>query len=400
MKASGIPSLLFAIFLLVNTVFITDGFANNVDYQLDEVENLLFNAHVIDAAHLAQRLTPENRQQTARHQRLLGYIYLQQGENELAYKAYSRAIRYAPLPDHFRQDILGSLLSLSIKLDKTAEAVDYGQRYLEEFTPFQAIERLYTRALFRDKQYQKALLQANDLIARFPDTSEFIWQIKALSEERLNLNRALINTINTLQTLFGVDILWQRKQAAAYANLGQEQKAIILLQDAAARGEKLNEIDYLNMTIYAYDMGDPTLALTLIKQHIENKNLSQTHLVNMYQLQYHMQIGQWQQAWQVASLLNDNTEVALLKAKSRIATQLKDWPQALHFAQLAIEMGANDDPLLWEMLGYSALQTKHFSLSRDAYHQLKILDPNSDADAWLDSIEAMIIESNSYPLNQ
>lgn len=383
MKIFGVGIVLFCASL--------PAFASDPDFarHLNRIELLLSEDAVDKASELAKAIVADNEEQAALHQRLLGYIYLHEGDHDRAYVAYTKAISYRKLPQSLRQDVLGALVSLSMKRGRPEVAVRYGKTYFDEFPPFQPVEQLYTRALFSEKHYTEALAQANAMIARYADVPEFIWQIKLLSEEQLQQDRALINTTRVLQQKFGHDIRWQRKKAAAYARLGEVRQALKILQDEAKAGAELTEQDYLDMSQYASMLGDTKQAMELLNQSVKDEAVAVNREVLKRKLQYHMQAMQWTDAWDVVSVLNKEPELSLLKVQTRIASQLERWTDAAKLAQQAIDMGGSRDAFLWEILGYSAMKTNQFDRARSAYERLKLLDPSSDADVWLKTLELM-----------
>ncbi|EOD78028.1 TPR domain protein, putative component of TonB system [Grimontia indica] len=366
-------------------------FASDPDFarHLNRIETLLSNDEVDKAADLAKAIVSDNEEQNALHQRLLGYIYLNEGDYNRAYLAYTKALEYRKLPESLRQDVLGALVSLSMKRGRPEVAIQYGKTYLAEFPTFQPVEHLYTRALFSEKRYAEALKQANAIIARYADVPEFIWQIKLLSEEQLQQHRALINTTRVIQDKFGHDIRWQRKKASAYAALGEVRAALRTLREEAKAGATLTEADYLNMSQYASMLGDTEQAKRLLNQGISSEAVTVNRDVLKRKLQYHMQSMEWMEAWEVVSLLNREPELSLVKVQVKIASQLQRWQEAANLAQQAIDMGGSRDAFLWEILGFSAMKTNQLELARSAYERLKMLDPHSDADVWLKTLELM-----------
>ncbi|WP_188009363.1 tetratricopeptide repeat protein [Grimontia hollisae] len=366
-------------------------YASDPDFarHLNRIESLLSEDALDEASELAKTIVADNEEQAALHQRLLGYIYLHEGDYDRAYVAYTQALSYRKLPQSLRQDVLGALVSLSMKRGKPDVAVRYGKKYIDEFPPFQPVEQLYTRALFSEKHYTDALAQANAMIARYANVPEFIWQIKLLSEEQLQQDRALINTTRVLQQKFRHDIRWQRKKAAAYARLGEVRQALKILQDEAKAGAALTGQDYLDMSQYASMLGNTEQAMALLNRGIKDEKIAVDREVLKRKLQYHMQAMQWSDAWEVASVLNKEPELSLLKVQTRIASQLQRWSDAAKLAQQAIDMGGSRDTFLWEILGFSAMKTNQFERARSAYERLKMLDPSSDADVWLNTLELM-----------
>ncbi|WP_062711107.1 tetratricopeptide repeat protein [Grimontia marina] len=383
MKLFGVGILLFLVGL--------PAYGSDPDFarHLNRIETLLSNDDVDTAAGLAKALVADNEEQKALHQRLLGYIYLHEGDYDRAYVAYTNALEYRKLPESLRKDVRGALVSLSMKRGRPEMAIQHGKAYLEKFPPFQPIENLYTRALFSEQRYGDALTQANAIIARYADVPEFIWQIKLLSEEQLQQHRALINTTRVIQDKFGHDVRWQRKRAASYAALGEARAALKTLQDEAKAGAELTEADYLNMSQYASMFGDIDQAKRLLNQGINSEAVTVNREVLKRKLQYHMQAMEWMDAWEVVSVLNKEPELSLVKVQVRIASQLKRWQEAANLAQQAIDMGGSRDDFLWEILGYSAMKTNQFERARSAYERLKVLDPNGDADVWLKTLELM-----------
>lgn len=361
----------------------------NVARQLDRVQRLLSDDKFSQAAQLAKEITADNAEQQALHQRLLGYIYLHEGEYERAYTAYNNALDYRQLPDPLRKDVLGALVSLSMKRGMPDAAIRYAQWYLADYPPFQPVEQLYARALFSDQQYQLALTQANAIIARYPDAPEYIWQIKLLSEEQLNQNRALINTVRVIQDKFGADLRWQRKMAAAYARLGELRTAIDTLSNAAKQGTALIGEDYISLARYTALSGRPQQAIGWLDTAVEKGVMASDRVLLKRKLQIFMQAERWNDAWAIASELNRMPELDSLKLQATIASQLQRWAEAADLAQQAIAAGGDNDPVLWGILGHSALKTRQLALSRSAYQRLKKLDPNSDADVWLKTLDLM-----------
>ncbi|USH01717.1 hypothetical protein K6Q96_12625 [Grimontia kaedaensis] len=383
MKLFGVGVLLFCASL--------PAFASDPDFarHLNRIETLLSNDEVDKAADLAKAIVADNEEQNALHQRLLGYIYLNEGDYNRAYLAYTKALEYRKLPESLRQDVLGALVSLSMKRGRPEVAIQYGKTYLAEFPTFQPVEHLYTRALFSEKRYEEALKQANAIIARYGNVPEFIWQIKLLSEEQLQQHRALINTTRVIQDKYGHDVRWQRKKAASYAALGEVRAALKTLQAEVKAGAELTEADYLNMSQYASMLGDIDQAKRLLNQGISSESVTVNREVLKRKLQYHIQAKEWAEAWEVVSVLNKEPELYLVKAQTRIASQLQRWEDTAKVAQLGIDMGGHTDPFLWEILGYSAMKTNQLELARSAYERLKLLDPNSDADVWLKTLDLM-----------
>ncbi|WP_283130248.1 tetratricopeptide repeat protein [Enterovibrio norvegicus] len=359
---------------------------------LTRIEQLLSNEQYKDASNLAKALVPDNDEQKALHQRLLGFIYLQEGDLDRASLAYTNAVKYSKLPPSLRQDAFGALVSISMKRSRPDIAVRYGQLYLEEFPPFQPVEQLYTRALFAEQYYDRALEQANAVIARYADAPEFMWQIKALSEEQLFQDRALINTTRNIQERYGNDIRWQRKQAGAYARLGQLRQSLRLYQQAKEQGMALTGQDYLDMAHISAQLGKASQAAQLLSKGVTEDVALNDRETQKRQLQYLMQASQWGDAWVIAAQLNEEPELSLLKAQCRIASQLQQWPDAADLAQRAIAMGGEDDPFLWEILGYSAMKINQFDVARNAYETLKRLEPDGDADVWLKTLELLTTE--------
>ncbi|MDD1781408.1 hypothetical protein LRP49_09375 [Enterovibrio sp. ZSDZ35] len=368
--------------------------ANDPDFarHLQRIEQLLSEDELTEAASIAKALVADNDEQGALHQRLLGYIYLSEGDYDRAYLAYTQALKFRKLPASLRQDTLGALVSLSMKRGKPEVAIQYSRMYLESFPPYQPVDQLYTRALFSVKNYAGALTQANAIIAGYSDIPEFIWQIKAISEEQLGQHRALINTTRELKQRFGQDIRWTRKEAAALARLGSYRQALSLMEAASSAGDTLIQNDYLNLAHYAARIGDPDEAVAWLDRGIEANAVTTDRVVETYRLEYKMQAARWADAWQIASALNEQPELPLLKAQCKIASQLQRWDAAVILAQQAIDMGAQDDPYLWEILGYSAMKTHQLDLSRSAYHKLKQLDPQGEADVWLKTLD--LIKAN------
>lgn len=68
---------------------------------LTRIEQLLSNEQYKDASNLAKALVPDNDEQKALHQRLLGFIYLQEGDLDRASLAYTNAVKYSKLPQAF-----------------------------------------------------------------------------------------------------------------------------------------------------------------------------------------------------------------------------------------------------------------------------------------------------------
>ncbi|SKA53863.1 Tetratricopeptide repeat-containing protein [Enterovibrio nigricans DSM 22720] len=357
---------------------------------LSHIEQLLSKDELTEAASIAKALVADNDEQAALHQRLLGYIYLSEGNYDRAYLAYTSALKYRKLPESLRQDTLGALVSLSMKRGKPEVAIQYSRMYLSGFPPYQPVEQLYTRALFAAQNYPEALKQANAVIAGYSDIPEFIWQIKALSEEQLGQQRALINTTRELQQRFGEDIRWQRKQAAALAYLGSARKALSIME--AVPSDVLTHNDYLDLARYASRTGDPDAAIAWLNKGTEARVVVVDRAVNKTRLEYKMQAARWMDAWDIASDLNKQPEIPLLKAQCKIASQLQKWDAAAILAQQAIDLGAHSDPFLWEILGYSAMKTHQLELSRSAYLKLKQLDPEGEADIWLKTLD--LIKTN------
>ncbi|MEZ8141842.1 hypothetical protein [Enterovibrio sp. FF113] len=390
MKLFGAGILLFSVIFPVQ--------ASDPDFSnhLNRIEQLLSQDNFSDAADLAKAIVADNEEQEALHQRLLGFIYLHEGNYDRAYVAYTKAIEYRKLPASLRQDTLGALVSLSMKRDRSDMAVSYGRTYLDEFPPFQPVAQLYTRALFTQKNYREALKQSNAIIARYADVPEFIWQIKALSEEQLKQHRALVNTTRIIQQKFGDEFRWQQKQAMAYASLGEVRQALSILKSEQKKGSALSEADYLDMAQFASMLGEPVQAMGFLNQGIQKEQVGTSRDVLRRKLQYHMQAGQWSLAWEVASVLNkEEPELYLLKAQSRVASELQRWSDAAMLSQQAIDMGGYRDAFLWEILGYSAMKSNQLSLARSAYETLRELDPASDADVWLKTLDLMTNESTT-----
>ncbi|MGF1770216.1 tetratricopeptide repeat protein [Enterovibrio makurazakiensis] len=384
MKVIGVGILLFSVMFPVQ--------ASDPDFSkhLNRIEKLLSEEQFREAADLAKAIVADNDEQEALHQRLLGFIYLHEGNYQRAYTAYSKAIQYRQLPPSLRQDTLGALVSLSMKQGRADMAVLHGLTYLEEFPPFQPVEQLYARALFTEKDYNQALVQTNAIIARYADVPEFVWQIKALSEEQLKQHRALINTTRIIQQKFGHALRWQQKQAMAYAQLGAIRQALAILKEEQKKGSALTDADYLDMAQFSSMLGQPEKAMAFLDQGIKDEDLLASRDLLKRKLQYHMEAQQWSKAWDVASALNKEPELYLLKAQCRIASRLQRWPDAVALAQQAIDLGGGDDTFFWEILGYSAMKSGQLSLARSAYEMLLELDPESDATVWLKTLDLMM----------
>lgn len=366
-------------------------YASDPDFarHLNRIEQLLANDQFTEASQLAKALVADNEEQEALHQRLLGYIYLHEGNADRAAMAYTKALEYKKLPDNLRKDVLGALVSLSMTRGRPEIAVLYGEMYVSEYPPFQPVEQLYARALFSGKDYQKALEHANAIIARYADAPEYIWQIKLLSEEQLNQNRALINTIRLVQLKYGNDIRWERKKAGAYSRLGDFGKAADTLAQQLDGGAELNGQDYVDLAQFAAMAGKPYQAIDWLDKGLEAGAIVADREFDQRKLQLYIQAAEWTKAWNIASKLNQQPELPLLRAQCRIASQLQRWPEAATLAQQAIDLGGEEDTFLWQILGYSAMKTNDKVTARYAYETLKTLDPDSDAEVWLKTLDLM-----------
>ncbi|WP_232313495.1 tetratricopeptide repeat protein [Enterovibrio coralii] len=312
---------------------------------LNRIEQLLSDDELTEAASIAKALVADNDEQAALHQRLLGYIYLSEGNYDRAYLAYTNALNYKKLPESLRQDTLGALVSLSMKRGKPEVAIQYSRMYLNEFPPYQPVQQLYARALFSSKSYAGALEQANAVIAGYSDIPEFIWQIKAISEEQLGLNRALINTTRVLQQRYGDDARWQRKEASALARIGSYRKALAIMESLVASDAQLQESDYLDAAQYAAYIRDPDAAVVWLEKGIKAETVapSRWSVPKCWNTKCRLHVGQMHGSLQQSS--TSNPKYRCLKHNARLHLIYKSGMPPLCFL---------NRPLIW------AVKTTHF----------------------------------------
>lgn len=373
-------------------LFISSGLmANQSDYESlrGEMIKSINSGEYALALSRSESFTPASKEQLAKIERLKGIAYHFQRQAEPALKSYLTAEAQQVLEGKELADTLKSVVILSSQLARHRDTVYAGEKYLSLFDNDPLIVQALAFAYFNRTQYRQALEKSNALV-RTREANKNVWTVKALSEERLGLNRELIATTAELLQRFGADTVWYSKQAAAYAALGDHQAARDSLNIAQARGLDVPMSSYQALADNATRRQDFSAAIDHWQAGLSRLRRLPSRAEELRLVNYFLNAGRLESALNLVSEINlSSADAKTLKLQVQLAFTLSDWINAIDTAQVGLSYGLKEDPQLWQWLGRSALKVQDYDLAEFAFQQWQELAPDSAAGAWLETLNVL-----------
>lgn len=229
------------------------------------------------------------------------------------------------------------------------------------------------------------------------------WRMLMVAQYRQNLWSDAIKTLDVLLSLAPEKESYWQQQAAIYQQLGQEQKALTVLETAYAGGYLQQSQSQLLLVQMLINQGLPERAGRILARAIEQGNIEKT------ERQWRLLALAWQQgrqrqqailALQHASKAMDDGE--LLYRAALLAMQDNDYGSVISNAQMALKKTVSDKTRAQLLLlaGNAAFQSGQTDTASGLFRQALTLPATAaTAKQWLeyiDSLDEFDIEPGSF----